>query len=137
MNNVNHDLNEALAKSVEDPKLSKCIKCNDYSDGLQEFKSVKMQITSLHEQLASLNRVTDRVNTVLESVCRIMIPNEGSCSHSDPELENMLSEFSNLLDDNIKALSDCDNTISNLQHKLPEVTKDRNELKRNYCLIVE
>ena len=42
-----------------------------------------------------------------------------------------------LLCNQYKALSDRENTISNLQHKLAEVTKERDELKRNYSLIVE
>ena len=128
--------NIALAES-EDPKLSKCINCNNCSDRLHEFETVKIQVTSLHKQVASLNRVVDRVNTVLESVCRVIIPNEGSFSHSDLRLEKMLTEFSNILEGNSKALSDRENTISNLQHKLAEVTKERDELKRNYSLIVE
>ena len=49
----------------------------------------------------------------------------------------MLTEFSNSLEGNNKALSDRENTISTLQHKLAEVTKERDELKRNYSLIVE
>ena len=69
--------NIALAESVEDPKLPKCINCNNCGDRLHEFETVKVQVTSLHMQVASLNRVVDRVNTVLESVCRVIIPNEG------------------------------------------------------------
>ena len=127
----------ALAESVEDPKLSKCINCNNCSDLLHEFETVKTQVNSLYKQVASLNRVVDRVNTVLESVCRVIIPSEGSFSHSDLSLEKMLTEFSDILEGNNKALSDRENAISNLQHKLVEATKERDELKRNYSLIVE
>ena len=90
-NNVDYDVNgvfcidnhkdqpnEVLAKSLEDAKMSACLNnCNNCSDRLQEFESVGLQVAGLHKQVASPNRVIDRVNTVLESVCRIVIPNEG------------------------------------------------------------
>ena len=133
MDNHKDQPNEVLAKSLEDPKMSTCLNnCNNCSDRLQEFESVGLQVAGLHKQVASLNRVIDRVNTVLESVCRILITNEGLYSHADASLEKILTEFSSILEDNNR-----ENTISNLQHKLAEVTKDRDELKRNYPLIVE
>ena len=81
--------------------------------------------------------MVDRVNAVLESVCSVVIWNKGSYSHSDLQLEKKLTVFSNILEDNNKALSDRENTVSNIQHKLAEVMKERDELKHNYCLITE
>ena len=118
--------------------MSTCLNnCNNCSDPLQEFESAGLQVAGLHKQVASLNRVTDGVNTVLESVCMILIPNEGLYLHAGARVEKILTEFSSILEDNNKALRDRENTISNLQHKLAEVRKDRDELKRNYSLIVK
>ena len=81
--------------------------------------------------------MVDRVNPVLESVCSVVIWNKGSYSHSELQLEKMLTEFSHILEGNNKALSDRENTVSNLQHKLAKVTKERDELKYNYIFITE
>ena len=97
------------------------------------FKS----FSTLHNKVASLNRVVDRVNAFLESLCSVVIPNEGSNLHSNLKVEKMLTEFSNILEGNNKISSDRENTISYLQHKLAETTKDRDESKHNYCLIIE
>ena len=47
----------------------------------------------------------------------------------------MLTEFSNILENKNKVIYDLENTIIELEHKLAEVSKDRDELKQNYCLI--
>jgi hypothetical protein len=46
-----------------------------------------------------------------------------------------MTEFSNILESKNKVIHDLQNTIIELEHKLAEVSKDRDELKHNYCLI--
>ena len=72
---------------------------------------------------------------VVESLSKLVIPNEGSNLHSELRLETMLTEFSNILENKNKVIYDLENTIIELEHKLAEVSKDRDELKHNYCLI--
>ena len=75
------------------------------------------------------------MNVVVESLSKLVIPNEGSNLHSELRLETMLTEFSNILENKNKVIYDLENTIIELEHKLAEDSKDRDELKHNYCLI--
>ena len=52
-------------------------------------------------------------------------------------LRRSLTEFINIIKDKMKNKSSHENAILNLQRKLAKVTKDRDELKHDYFLIVE
>jgi predicted RNase H-like nuclease (RuvC/YqgF family) len=125
---------------VEDPDLSGSndgvtkFDCSD-GDQVRELVRVKLQIASLHNQVDSLNRVVDSMNVVVESLSKLVIPNEGSNLHSELRLETMLTEFSNILENKNKVIYDLENTIIELEHKLAEVSKDRDELKNDAQLL--
>ena len=139
-NNSKNQASDTAACLVEDPDLSGSndgvtkFDCSD-GDQIQELVRVKLQIATLHNQVDSLNKVVDSMNVVVESLSKLVIPNEGSNLHSELRLETMLTEFSNILENKNKVIYDLENTIIELEHKLAEVSKDRDELKHNYCLI--
>ena len=139
--NSKNQASDTAACLVEDPDLSGSndgvtkFDCSLTGDQVQELVRVKLQIASLHNQVDSLNRVVDSMNVVVESLSKLVIPNEGSNLHSELRLETMLTEFSNILENKNKVIYDLENTIIELEHKLAEVSKDRDELKHNYCLI--
>ena len=117
------------------PERNKRDNC-DCSDQAQELIRVKSQVAALQNQFDSLSSMNvDSMNVVVESISRIVVPDEGSDLHSVIRLRTMRMEFSSILEGKNKVLDDRENMIVNLQHKLAEVSKERDELKYNYCLI--
>ncbi|CAB4029048.1 Hypothetical predicted protein, partial [Paramuricea clavata] len=113
--NSKNQASDTVACPVKDPDLSGSndgVTKFDCCDGnqVQELVKVKLQNASLHNQVDSLNRVVDSMNVVVESLSKLVIPNEGSNLHSKLRLETMLTEFSNILENKNKVISDLENT---------------------------
>ena len=65
---------------------------------------------------------------------RIVVPDEDSDLHSVRRLRMMRMEFSSILKGINKVLDDREHMIVDLQHKLAEVSKEKDELKYNKML---
>ena len=87
------------------PECNKRDNC-DCSDQAQELIRVKSQIAALQNQSDSLNRVINSMNVVVESISRIVVPDEGSDLHPVIRLRKMRMEFSSILESKNKVLDD-------------------------------
>ena len=108
------------------PERNKRDNC-DCSDQAQKLIRVKSQVAALQNQFDSLNRVIDSMNVVVESISGIVVPDEGSDLHSVIRLRTMRMLFYSILEGKNKVLDDPENMIVDLQHKLAEVSKERDE----------